>query len=54
MHMVDAASPLHGLTAEHFAKSEDSLILIFEGQDETSSQTLRARTIYALGGRARQ
>lgn len=48
MHMVDAASPLHGLTDEHFTKSEDSLILIFEGQDETSSQTLRARKIYAL------
>lgn len=48
MHVVDATSPLHGLSSDDFAESEASLILIFEGQDETSSQTLRARRIYPL------
>jgi inward rectifier potassium channel len=48
MHVVDAKSPLHGLTAQDFAESDASLILIFEGQDETSSQTLRARMTYPL------
>ncbi|KAF2990339.1 ion channel [Methylocystis sp. MJC1] len=48
MHVVDAASPLHGLSSDDLAESEASLILIFEGQDETSSQTLRARMTYPL------
>ncbi len=48
MHVVEQTSPLHGLTPEDFSESQDSLILIFEGQDETSSQTLRARMTYPL------
>ncbi|MEK4033875.1 hypothetical protein WOC76_14635 [Methylocystis sp. IM3] len=45
---IDEASPLHGWTAQDFAESDASLILIFEGHDETASQTLRARRDYPI------
>lgn len=48
MHVIDEASPLHGWTAQDFAESDASLILIFEGHDETASQTLRARRDYPI------
>lgn len=48
MHVIDDASPLHGWTRRDFEESDASLIVIFEGHDETASQTLRARQNYSL------
>jgi inward rectifier potassium channel len=48
MHVLDESSPLHGWSAADFAASDASLIVMFEGHDETSSQTLRARGDYLL------
>lgn len=48
MHVMDETSPLHGWTGRDFAESDASLIVIFEGHDETASQTLRARRNYPV------
>jgi inward rectifier potassium channel len=48
MHVLDESSPLAGSSAADFAASDESLIVMFEGHDETASQTLRARRNYPL------
>lgn len=48
MHVMDEKSPLYGWTAGDFAASDATLILIFEGHDETAGQTLRARMNYPV------
>jgi inward rectifier potassium channel len=48
MHVIDESSPLHGWTAADLAQSDENLIVMFEGHDETASQTLRARGNYPL------
>jgi inward rectifier potassium channel len=47
LHVIDKASPLHGMTAEQFAESEGALILNLGGVDDSSAQRLYARQIYA-------
>jgi inward rectifier potassium channel len=48
MHVIDAQSPLRGWSAQDFAESDASLVVILEGHDETASQTLRARRNYPV------
>ncbi len=45
-HVLDAASPLSGLDAEALARSEASLVVTFNGIDESSGQSLNARRGY--------
>ncbi|MGA8815777.1 MAG: ion channel [Xanthobacteraceae bacterium] len=47
LHVIDKASPFHGMTAEQFADSEGALILNLDGVDDSSAQRLYARQIYA-------
>lgn len=46
LHVIDKASPFHGLTAEEFADIEGALILNLGGVDDNSAQRLYARQIY--------
>ncbi len=46
MHVIDAASPLHGETAESLRRSAASFILSLSGTDETTGQVLMARAEY--------
>jgi len=46
VHVIDAASPLHGMTAEGLAQAEVELLVTVIGIDETSGQTVHARTSY--------
>lgn len=43
MHVIDESSPLYGETAESLAASEASLMLMIEGADETTTQTMSGR-----------
>lgn len=43
MHVIDESSPLHGETAESLAACEASLLLMIEGADETTTQTMYGR-----------
>jgi inward rectifier potassium channel len=43
MHVIDEDSPLHGETAESLAACEASLMLMIEGADETTTQTMYGR-----------
>ena len=43
MHVIDESSPLFGETAESLARSDSTLMLMLEGVDETTTQTLQAR-----------
>jgi inward rectifier potassium channel len=46
LHVIDKASPLHGMTADEFANAEGALILNLDGVDDNSAQRLYARQIY--------
>jgi inward rectifier potassium channel len=43
MHVIDETSPLYGETAESLAAAEASLMLVIEGADETTTQTMFGR-----------
>ncbi len=43
MHVIDETSPLYGETAESLAACEASLMLMIEGADETTTQTMYGR-----------
>ncbi|WP_442808913.1 ion channel [Trinickia soli] len=43
MHVIDESSPLYGETAESLAACEASLMLMIEGADETTTQTMYGR-----------
>lgn len=45
-HLIDETSPLYGITSEELKRTQAALILSFEGVDETTNQTLRARQYY--------
>ncbi len=47
MHVIDETSPLFGLDLGTLHKDNAGLILSVEGSDETTSQTLRARSYYS-------
>jgi inward rectifier potassium channel len=47
MHVLDASSPLHGETEESLQKKALEIISILSGLDETSGQTVHARTSHA-------
>lgn len=46
LHVIDAVSPLYGLTAATFADSRAYLLLTIGGTDETTGQTLMSRQEY--------
>jgi inward rectifier potassium channel len=46
MHVIDAASPLHGATAESLAAVSATFILSLTGTDDTTGQVLKARANY--------
>ena len=46
-HLIDAASPLHGVSAQDLAKTDGTLVLNLSGVDDNSAQHLHARQIYA-------
>jgi inward rectifier potassium channel len=46
LHIIDAASPLYGQTAQSLTESRASLLLTVSGTDETTGQTLMARKHY--------
>ena len=43
MHVIDAASPLHGQTAQTLEATQSAVLLTIEGVDETTSQSILAR-----------
>jgi inward rectifier potassium channel len=43
MHVIDESSPLHGESADSLAACEASLMLMIEGADETTTQTMYGR-----------
>jgi len=47
MHVIAEDSPLHDWTAADFDDPSASLIVIFDGHDETSAQLVRGRRIYS-------
>ena len=47
MHVIDESSPLHGWTADDFASSDATFVVIIEGHDESSSYSLHARKNYS-------
>jgi inward rectifier potassium channel len=46
LHIIDAASPLYGQTAQSLTESHANLLLTVSGTDETTGQTLMARKYY--------
>lgn len=46
-HLIDKASPLHGVTANDLAKTDGALVLNLSGVDDNSAQHLYARQIYS-------
>jgi inward rectifier potassium channel len=46
LHVIDAASPLHGETAESLGAARAYLLLTLIGSDETTGQSLMARQEY--------
>jgi inward rectifier potassium channel len=46
-HPIDAASPLFGMDGEAMAQSEVNFVVSIVGYDETSSQTVHARNVFA-------
>ena len=49
MHVIDEASPLHGISPEQLAHMDALFILTVTGQDETSGQVVTARETYQPG-----
>jgi inward rectifier potassium channel len=47
MHVIDESSPLFGETAESLTESRAELLLMIEGVDETTMQTMQARTAWS-------
>lgn len=47
MHVIDETSPLYGETAQSLAACEASLMLMIEGADETTTQTMYGRATWA-------
>jgi inward rectifier potassium channel len=45
-HVLDEASPLHGLSPEDFAASDISLVVVVSGYDVVAAQTVHARMSY--------
>lgn len=43
MHVIDEASPLYGETPESLARQSASLLVMIEGSDESTAQTMQAR-----------
>jgi inward rectifier potassium channel len=43
MHVIDESSPLFGETPESLARADATLMLMLEGVDETTMQTMQAR-----------
>lgn len=48
MHVIDAHSPLSGLTIEALRKEEAEIVLTVTGTDEVSGQSVFARTAYGF------
>lgn len=48
MHPLDADSPLYGATPESLADSNAEILISLTGIDETVSQTVHARHVYAV------
>jgi inward rectifier potassium channel len=46
MHPIDAASPLHGVTAESLGAEQAEIVVALGGIDETVAQTIYARHAY--------
>ena len=46
MHVIDDASPLHGVSPERLAEADALFILTVTGHDETSGQPVTARETY--------
>ena len=46
MHLIDQASPLHGMTSDMLEQEDAELLVTVTGLDETMSQTIHARTSY--------
>src|SRR6202041_831191 len=46
LHVIDAASPLHGETPESLSAARAYLLLTLIGSDETTGQSLMARQEY--------
>jgi inward rectifier potassium channel len=45
-HVLDEASPLHGLSKEDFAADDISLVVVVSGYDVVAAQTVHARKSY--------
>jgi inward rectifier potassium channel len=45
-HVLDEQSPLYGLTADDFAASDVSLVVVVSGYDVVAAQTIHARKSY--------
>lgn len=48
MHPIDEDSPLHGMSEAELADSDDDLIVVLAGVDESMSQTIYGRWGYAM------
>ncbi len=48
IHRIDERSPLHGVASGSRAPMEASLVVLIDGTDETTSQQLFARRVYAF------
>ena len=46
-HIIDEASPIHGLDEEALRQVDGGFVLSITGHDETSGQMVRARQIYS-------
>jgi inward rectifier potassium channel len=47
MHVIDESSPLYGETPESLARQSASLLVMIEGSDESTAQTMQARHTWA-------
>jgi inward rectifier potassium channel len=45
-HIIDEASPLHGLTADDLESMQVSLVMVVSGYDVVAAQTVHARKVY--------
>jgi inward rectifier potassium channel len=49
MHVIDESSPLYGVTPEMLESQQATLLVVIEGSDESTAQTMQAR--YSWSGR---
>ena len=47
MHVIDASSPLYGLSAEALQEMHASFVLVLTGFDDISQQDMRSRHLYS-------